>query len=101
LGLIFEERSSGKKAVYFTDCKEVGEPQRRLAEGAEVVILDALQPRRHATHMSLDEAIQTAIEMEAPRTYFTHMAFPIDHETVDKTLPEGLALAWDGLRVKL
>ena len=101
LGLIFEERASGKKAVYYTDCKEVGAPQRVLAAGAHLVILDALQHRSHATHMSIGEAVETATDIGAPQTYFTHMAFPVDHATVERTLPDGISLAWDGLRIKL
>ena len=101
LGLVFEEKSTGKKAVYYTDCKEIGEPQRQLAAGAHLVILDALQLKRHATHMSVGEAVETALGIGAPQTYFTHMAFPVDHDAVDSTLPPGIALAWDGLRVVL
>ena len=101
LGLIFMERASGKKAVYYTDCKEVGPRQRELAAGADLVVLDALQPRSHPTHMSIDEAVETARAIGAPQTYFTHMAFLVDHETYNRRLPDGISLAYDGLRVAL
>ncbi len=101
LGLVFIERSTGKKAVYFTDCKEVLPEQREMARGAEVVILDALQQRKHPTHMSIDEAVETARDIGAGQTYFTHMAFLVDHETVDSELPAGISLSYDGLRLQL
>lgn len=101
LGLIFRERKTGKKAVYYTDCKEVGPEQRDMAMGAELVILDALQPRKHPTHMSIDEAVETAQDIGAPQTYFTHMTFIVDHEAFDSKLPPGISLAYDGLRVQL
>lgn len=101
LGLVFLERASGKKAVYYTDCKEVGPRQRELAVGADLVVLDALQPRSHPTHMSIDEAVEIALAINAPQTFFTHMAFMVDHETYDCRLPEGISLAYDGLHVTL
>ena len=101
LGLVFIERSTGKKAVYFTDCKEVHPDQREMAKGADVVILDALQQRKHPTHMSIDEAVETAQDIGAQQTFFIHMAFLVDHETVDRELPEGISLAYDGLRLQL
>ncbi len=101
LGLVFIENSTGRKAVYYTDCVEVDRHQRDMARGADLVVLDALQPRKHPTHMSIDEAVETALDIGAPQTYFTHMAFMVDHETCDRTLPEGISLAYDGLRVQL
>ena len=101
LGLVFIEGSSQRKLVYYTDCKKVGRAQRDLARGADAVILDALQHRRHHTHMSIEEAVETARDIGAPRTFFTHMAFPVDHESVERELPEGISLAYDGLRVRV
>ena len=41
LGLVFTESGTGKKLAYFTDCKSVHAEARALAEGADVVVLDA------------------------------------------------------------
>jgi phosphoribosyl 1,2-cyclic phosphate phosphodiesterase len=101
LGLVFEERSSGKKIAYYTDCKEVGPEQRELARSADIVILDALRPNPHPTHMSIEEALETALDIGAPQTYFTHMTFMVDHETYSRQLPQGVSLAYDGLRISL
>src|SRR4051812_41644642 len=40
IGLVFTERSSGKKFVYYTDCKRVPPEARALAYGADAVVLD-------------------------------------------------------------
>lgn len=101
LGLVFEERSSGKKIAYYTDCKEVGPEQRELARSADIVILDALRPNPHPTHMSIEEALETALDIGAPQTYFTHMTFMVDHETYNRQFPQGVSLAYDGLRISL
>jgi phosphoribosyl 1,2-cyclic phosphate phosphodiesterase len=43
LGLVFTERSSGKKFVYYTDCKRVPREAVALARGADAVVLDGLK----------------------------------------------------------
>lgn len=101
LGLVFEERSSGRKFAYYNDCKEVGPEARALAAGADAIALDGLRPQPHPTHMSIDEAVATAQAIAAPQTWLTHMTFQVDHETTQAALPPGIFLAWDGLRLPL
>jgi len=99
LGLIFTEAQTGKKLTYYTDCKEVGEEARLLAEGSDVVVLDGLRPHPHPSHMTVDEAARTALEMGASMSFLTHMTYMVDHDTVEAELPENVYLAYDGLRV--
>lgn len=99
LGLVFSETGTGKKLAYFTDCKEVGEKARKIAEGADIVILDGLRPQPHPTHMTVEEATHTALAMGAPISFLTHMTFMVDHDTTERTLPDNVRLAYDGLRV--
>lgn len=101
MGLVFEERSSGKRAAYFTDCKTVSPRARELATGADLLAVDALQPIAHPTHMSVDEATTLAKELNAGQTWFTHMSYLSDHATVEAGLPDGIRLAYDGLRITL
>jgi len=97
LGLVFEERSTGAKFTYYTDCKRVGPDQRDLARGSQVVVLDGLRPEPHPTHMCLPEAIEAAQDINAPRTFLTHLTHAISHATVEAGLPAGIHLAYDGL----
>ena len=99
LGLIFTEADTGKKFAYYTDCKEVGEEARFLAEDADVVVLDGLRPEPHPSHMTVAEATQTAKEMDARLSFLTHMTYLVDHETTEASLPDNIRLAYDGLRV--
>lgn len=101
LGLVFEESASNRKLAYYTDCKRLTDRAIQLAEGADVVVLDALRPMLHPAHMSIDEAIEAARTLGAPRTYFTHMTFMIDHERDGAKLPKGIHYAYDGLRVEV
>jgi len=101
LGLIFTERSSGRKFVYYTDCKRVPREAVALAKGADIVVLDGLRPLPHPSHMSIPEAIDVAKEIAAPLTYLTHITHLTDHATTDDELPPTIKLAYDGLRLKL
>ena len=73
----------------------------RCLDGLDVLILDALRPRPHATHFSLEEAIAMAQRIGARRTLFTHMSHELEHEATNAALPRGMELAYDGLRIPL
>lgn len=99
LGLVFTEAETGKQFTYYTDCKCVGEEARLIAEGSDVVVLDGLRPKPHGSHMTIEEATQTAQEMGAPLSFLTHMTFMVDHEATEASLPGNIHLAYDGLRL--
>ena len=101
MGLVFTESATGKRLAYYTDCKRLTPEAIALAENADVVVLDALRPMPHPTHMTVYEAIEAATRLAAKKTFFTHMTFMIDHERDGASLPEGMAFAYDGLRVEL
>jgi phosphoribosyl 1,2-cyclic phosphate phosphodiesterase len=104
LGLVFEEKSSGKKFAYYNDCKRIPREAVALATGADVVVLDGLRPEPHPTHMNIEEACAAAKEIGAPVTYLTHLTHLLDHEQLTKDLAiaaPGVSVAYDGLRLKL
>ena len=101
LGLIFTEKSSGRKFVYYTDNKRLPSEAMELARGADAVVLDGLRPQAHPTHMSIPEAVAVAQQIGAPQTWLTHLTHYTDHGPVDADLPTGINLAYDGLRFSL
>ncbi|SDR71228.1 MBL fold metallo-hydrolase [Opitutus sp. GAS368] len=101
LGLVFREKSSGRKFAYYSDCKRIPREAVALATGAEVVVLDGLRVEPHPTHMNIEEACAAAAEIGAPTTYLTHLTHGVEHETWNQKLPAGIQLAHDGLRLTL
>lgn len=101
LGLVFRERSSGRKLVYYTDCKSVPHEAMELARGADLVVLDGLRPTPHPSHLSIDEAVAVAREIAAPQTLLTHLTHLSDHAELAASLPAGIAPAYDGQRISL
>jgi phosphoribosyl 1,2-cyclic phosphate phosphodiesterase len=101
LGLVFTEKSTGRKFAYFNDCKSVPREAITLARGADVVVLDGLRPKPHPSHMTIDEAVAVAQEIAAPSSYLTHLTHLTEHGALAATLPAGIAPAYDGLRIHL
>ena len=83
--------------AYLTDCNAIPDVSWPLLRGLDVVVLDALRRKPHATHFTLDEAVAAARRIGAARTYFTHMAHDLPHAATCDELPEGMTLAYDGL----
>ena len=101
LGLEFTERSSGKRFAYYTDCKSVPPAAIELARHADAVVLDGLRPLPHPTHMTIAEAIAAASEIQATRTWLTHLTHVTEHVELSAAMPPGVAVAYDGLRLKI
>jgi phosphoribosyl 1,2-cyclic phosphate phosphodiesterase len=87
--------------AYITDIKEIPVAQRRQLQGLEVLVLNALWWRPHPTHLSISEAIQTAQELGAGRTYLTHLTHETGHAELEARLPAGVFPAYDGLTVEV
>lgn len=87
--------------AYCTDTNFIPEETVPLLEGLDVLVLDALRIRPHATHFSLPEAVAFAERVRPKRTYFTHMCHDLGHDETNATLPPGMELGYDGLRVPL
>ena len=68
--------------------------------GLQTLVLDMLRYRRHPTHFTVDEAVTAAASIAADRTWFVHMTHDILHADLDPRLPEGMALAYDGLVIR-
>ena len=67
-------------------------------EGVDVLVLNALRRESHLSHFTLEEALEWASKIGARQTYFTHISHQLGlHESVNAELPEGVALAHDGL----
>jgi phosphoribosyl 1,2-cyclic phosphate phosphodiesterase len=87
--------------AYCTDTNSIPETSFPLLEGLDTLVLDCLRPTAHPTHFNIDEAVEAARRIGAGQTYFTHMGHELDHEATNAALPQGIELAYDGLRIPL
>jgi phosphoribosyl 1,2-cyclic phosphate phosphodiesterase len=83
--------------AYLTDASTVPDESWPLLDGLDVLVLDALRHRPHPTHFSLSEAVAVAERLGPRQTYFTHICHDLPHAATNRSLPDGMALAHDGL----
>jgi phosphoribosyl 1,2-cyclic phosphate phosphodiesterase len=84
--------------TYITDAKTISKDTIEKVKGTKILIINALQKQPHISHFTLEEAIAFAKEIGAEQTYFTHISHNLGlHEEVEKQLPSGIKLAYDGL----
>lgn len=85
--------------AYITDMKTIADAEMPYLEGVETLVVNALRfEKEHHSHMIVDEAIAFAKRVGARRTWFTHVNHRIGfHDEANRRLPEGFAVAYDGL----
>jgi phosphoribosyl 1,2-cyclic phosphate phosphodiesterase len=96
--------SLGFRIGDFAYCPDVSSyPAETLdrMRGLDVLIVDALQYRRHPSHLSLEEALEVIMELKPKKAFLTHMHIPLDYETVKRDTPANVEPAWDGLVIEL
>lgn len=84
--------------AYITDMKSIDPEQVKLLRGVETLMVNALRfDRPHHSHQLVDDAIAFARQVGARRTLLTHMCHDIGlHDEVNRRLPSGFELAFDG-----
>ena len=85
------------KVAYLTDVSAIPESSFALLEGLDCLIVSALRHKPHPSHATLDQAVEWARRIGAKRSLFTHIAHELGHAATNQELPEGIALAYDGL----
>lgn len=91
-----------KDFTYITDAKTISGPEKEKIKGTRILVINALQREDHISHLTLQEAIDLAIEVQAESTYLTHMSHRMGkHKEVEKVLPDGVNMAYDGLKIEL
>ncbi|WP_291910963.1 MBL fold metallo-hydrolase [Chitinophaga sp. CB10] len=88
--------------TYITDANFIAPEEKDKIRGSKILVVNALRKEKHISHFTLDEAIALGRELEIPQVYFTHISHQLGrHADVSKELPEGMALAYDGLTLDI
>ena len=88
--------------TYITDANKIDETEMEKIKGSKVLVLNALRHKTHISHFTIDDAIAIAKKLKVPTAYFTHISHQLGlHAEIEKTLPEGIHLAYDQLRLKI
>jgi phosphoribosyl 1,2-cyclic phosphate phosphodiesterase len=86
--------------TYITDANRIEPGQLEKIRGSRVLVLNALRHEPHISHFTLSEAREIVQDLQVPQALFTHISHQLGlHHEVNATLPEGMRLAYDGLRI--
>lgn len=86
---------------YVTDANFISDETAERMRGASVLVLNALQHEPHVSHFNIEQAIEQVERIKPRKAYFTHISHKLGrHAVTSKTLPEGISLAYDGLKIE-
>lgn len=88
--------------VYITDASFIEPAEVLKIKNCDILIINALRKKKHYSHFNLEEALSLIAEVRPKYSYLTHISHMMGlHETVQRELPPGVFLAYDGLKLDL
>lgn len=94
--------SDGVREVAFvTDCNIIPEQSLQQMLGLDLLIIDALRYKPHPTHLHMEQTLAYIDRLKPAQSLLTHIGHDINFADASRHLPDGVALAWDGLKIDL
>jgi phosphoribosyl 1,2-cyclic phosphate phosphodiesterase len=87
-------------AAYLTDFSEIPLDSMERLRGLDILFLDALRHRPHPTHSTVANSLRLVDDLKPKRAFFTHISHDLPHEETNKTFPDHVRLAHDGLKLE-
>jgi phosphoribosyl 1,2-cyclic phosphate phosphodiesterase len=88
------------RMAYLTDLKTIPEEEYTKLQDLDVLVMNALRPQEHISHQTLSDALRNIERIRPRKACLTHVSHAFGlHEVVQKTLPENVFVAFDGLEV--
>jgi phosphoribosyl 1,2-cyclic phosphate phosphodiesterase len=87
--------------AYTPDVNAIPDAAVPHLENLDLWIIDALRPRRHPSHFSLEEALAWLERMKPKDAVLTNMHNDLDYETLRRSLPKGIIPAYDGMTIRV
>jgi phosphoribosyl 1,2-cyclic phosphate phosphodiesterase len=84
-------------AAYVTDCSRIPPASQNCLRGLDLLVLSAIRYDAHPTHFTLEQALEAVAALRPRRAVLTHLSHVFDYDRVTAELPEGIALAYDGM----
>jgi len=86
--------------AYATDLNFISDETIDALSDLDVLVLDCVRIRPHATHLGLTEALEYIERINPRRAFLTHLNHDVMHSRDSKLLPDNVQFAYDGLVVK-
>lgn len=88
-------------AAYITDQTGFPDESLPLLEDLDVLFLDALRHIPHPMHSTVEQALSWVERLRPRHAFFTHICHDLAHAETNRSLPAGVELAYDGLRIEV
>ncbi|NOT36181.1 MAG: MBL fold metallo-hydrolase [Saprospiraceae bacterium] len=84
--------------AYITDASFISEESFEQLQNLEILIINSLRLKEHHSHFNLEQSLMAISKIGAKKSYITHLSHQMGlHSNVEKILPHGVSLAYDGL----
>jgi phosphoribosyl 1,2-cyclic phosphate phosphodiesterase len=88
--------------TYITDAKTITPKEKTKLKGTKILVVNALRPEPHYSHLNIEEALQLVDEIKPEKTYLIHMSHQFGlHAEAHRKLPKGVIAAYDGLKIEV
>lgn len=86
--------------AYITDMSHMDKESYTKLLGLDVLVINALRFKPHATHESLEEALEVIELLKPKASYLVHMSHDIGlHDDLQRILPPHVFVAYDGIEI--
>jgi len=88
--------------AYITDANHIPKEEKVKLMNLKVLVINGLRKQKHLSHFTLDEALELINEVKPEKAYITHISHQLgSHTDVEKELPEGVFLSYDGFSLEV
>lgn len=84
--------------AYICDIQRYDDSIFFFLKGVRFLVLSALRPEGSAFHLSFEDVIEFSRKVGAERTYITHLGHFMLHDEMNRLLPDGIEVGYDGLK---
>ena len=86
--------------AYATDLNFISDETIEGLRDLDVLILDCVRIKPHATHLGLNEALEYIEKIKPKRAFLTHLNHDVLFERDSKLLPSNVEFSYDGLVIE-
>lgn len=87
-------------AAYITDFSAIPDATLSQLQNLDILFLDALRHTPHPTHSTVANSLSIVEKLKPKRAFFTHICHDLPDAETNASLPDGVRLAYDGLRLQ-
>jgi phosphoribosyl 1,2-cyclic phosphate phosphodiesterase len=87
--------------AYANDCVMLDDEAFAAMAGVEVLIVDAMRFRPHATHAHVDRALEWIERIGPKRAFLTNLHVDLDYAELDRLTPAHVQPCYDGLTIEV